>query len=207
MMFDINGCYSEDRNSFISNDTVILTDLSEEALFKLTIKTSGKDISKADWDAEVSDALVIIGQYFQTPISMASIKIWPEFLESSQAIAEYVSDLSPYEISQEQIEEQYFGLRGRLTWIELGTLVLRSEDHNLPSKSRQKAVDSLPLATMPPLLVDDSVLEDGYHRIRKLLKDGATHYWAYVIEEAPEPTQELTVKKPSRWDLDFDITP
>ncbi|WP_408601990.1 hypothetical protein [Pseudomonas sp. PLMAX] len=133
----------------------------------------------------------------------AAAATWPELLESSQAIAEYVADLSPYEISQEQIEEQYFGLRGRLTWIELSTLLLRSSDHNIPSKSRQKAVDSLPVVTMPPLLVDDSVLEDGYHRLRKLMKDGVSHHWAYVMEEGPEPT----VKKASRWDSAYDMTP
>lgn len=141
----------------------------------------------------------------------AATTTWPEFLESSEAIAEYVADLSPYEISQEQIEEQYFGLRGRLTWVELSTLVLRSSDHNIPSKSRQKAVDSLPVVTMPPLLVDDSVLEDGYHRLRKLMKDGVTHHWAYVIEEEPEPEPEPEPgpagRKTSRWDSAFDMTP
>lgn len=137
----------------------------------------------------------------------AATTTWPEFLESSEAIAEYVADLSPYEISQEQIEEQYFGYRGRLTWVDLSTLLLRSEDHNIPSKSRQMAVDGLPVVTMPPLLVDDSVLEDGYHRFRKLMKDGVTHHWAYVMEEAPEPTPEPRVRKPSRWDSAFEMTP
>lgn len=147
----------------------------------------------------------------ETNNETAENAIWPEFLESSAAIAEYVADLSPYEISQEQIEEQYFGLRGRLTWIELGTLLLRSSDHNIPSKSRQKAVDSLPIVTMPPLLVDDSVLEDGYHRFRKLMKDGVTHHWAYIVEEAPEQTPEQTpeptVRRSSRWDSAFDMSP
>lgn len=203
MMFDINGCYPEVRNSYVVPGSVVLTNLSADELFDLTIKTSGSPMSKAAWDAEVDDALVIVDQFFRSQAVMTAPGAWPEFLENSSAIAEYVADLSPYEISQEQIQEQYFGLRGRLTWIELSTLLLRSDDHNIPSKSRQKAVDSQPVMTMPPLLVDDSVLEDGYHRLRKLMKDGATHHLAYVIEEAPEPT----VKKVSRWDSAYDITP
>lgn len=137
----------------------------------------------------------------------SQVKKWPEFLDSAQAIAEYVSNLSPYEISEEQIEEQYFGCRARLTWLDLSTLVLRSDDHNLPSDSRQKKIDGLEVETMPPLLVEDSYLEDGYHRHRKLAKDGITHHWAYVIEEAPEDAPEAPAIKKSKWDTMYDMAP
>lgn len=207
MMFDINGCYPDKRNSFIFPDSAVVTGLTEDELFSLTIKTSGRDMLRADWDAEVADALVIVDQYFKTQVAIAATKAWPEFLENAEAIAEYVADLSPYDISLEQIEELYFGCRGRLAWVDLSTILLRDEDHNMPTKARQKKVDSLPVATMPPLLVDDSVLEDGYHRMRKLMKDGITHHWAYVVEEAPEPTPAPTMKKASRWDSLYDMAP
>lgn len=132
---------------------------------------------------------------------------WPELLVDAQAVAAYVSELSPYEICEEQIEEQYHGCRAKLTWIELSSLSLESGDHNMPSKSRQKNIDSLPVATMPPLLVDESTLQDGYHRLRKLLADGMTHHWAYIVEEVPEDTLEVKAKKASRWDALYDLSP
>jgi hypothetical protein len=130
----------------------------------------------------------------------AKDKVWPECLASAQAIAEYVVGLSPYEVSEEQIEEQYFGCHAKLTWLDLSTVLLESGDHNLPCEDRQKSVDDLPVDTMPPLLVDQSVLQDGYHRFRKLMSEGFTHHWVYVIEEAPEDVLEPAKKKPSKWD-------
>lgn len=135
----------------------------------------------------------------QTPIS-AKDRAWPESLASAQAIAEYVAALSPYEVCEEQIEEQYFGCHARLTWLDLSTVTLESGDHNLPCESRQKSVDGLPVATMPPILIDQSVLQDGYHRFRKLMGEGVTHHWVYVIEEAPEDVLEPVKRKPLKWD-------
>lgn len=141
------------------------------------------------------------------PEETAQSKVWPEYLASAEAIAAYVAELSPYEVCLEQIEEQYFGCRARLTWIELDTLLLHDQDHHEPSLRRQKAVDSLPISSMPPLLVDDFHLEDGYHRLRKLRQDNMTHHWAYVIEEAPEPSSAPVSRKPSRWDEVYDPSP
>lgn len=132
---------------------------------------------------------------------------WPEFLVDAESIATYVSELSPYEVCEEQIEEQYHGCRAKLTWLELASLSLGDEDHNLKSETRQKSIDSQPVATMPPLLVEESQLQDGYHRRRKLLAEGVTHHWAYVIEEAPEDVLEVKTKKPSRWDTLYDLAP
>ncbi|MDT8925538.1 hypothetical protein RBE51_22405 [Pseudomonas taiwanensis] len=142
-----------------------------------------------------------------TPEETPQHMVWPEYLVSAEAIAAYVAVLSPYEVSLEQIEEQYFGCRAKLTWIELDTLLLYDSDHHEPSQGRQEAVDSLPIGTMPPLLVEDFHLEDGYHRLRKLRQDNMTHHWAYVIEEAPEPSAAPAARKPSRWDEVYDQSP
>lgn len=133
--------------------------------------------------------------------------VWPELLSDAQAVAAYVSELSSYEVCEEQIEEQYHGCRAKLIWLELSSLALGDDDHNVREEDRQEAVDSLPVATMPPLLVEDSSLQDGYHRLRKLLADGVTHHWAYVIEVIPEDVLEVKAKKPSRWDALYDLSP
>lgn len=140
------------------------------------------------------------------PISAADMK-WPELLKDQYAIAEYISEHAPYEIEEEMIEELYHGSRAKLTWIELGSLILSKDDNHLACEERQGEVDRLPVSTMPPLFVDDSRLEDGYHRLRKLLKEGATHHWAYIVEAIPEPELEVTKRKPSRWDALYGMEP
>jgi hypothetical protein len=137
----------------------------------------------------------------------AKDRVWPEFLVSAQAIAEYVSELSPYAISEEQLEEHYHGQRARLTWLDLSKVILVSDEHHVPSKKRQKAVDVLPVETMPPLLVENFCLDDGYHRFRKLIQEGVTHHWAYMVELAPEDTPQTPANKPSRWDCLYDRKP
>ena len=110
----------------------------------------------------------------------------PLQLSDPTAIAEYVAELSPYEVSEEQIEEMFRGCVASLRWRPLGSLILENEDYHLSDPERQRACDSGAPETMPPLLVEDNVLQDGYHRLRALRSRGATHYWAYEIEAAPE---------------------
>ena len=71
MMFDINGCYPESRNGFITQGSVVMADLSEDELFHLTMKTSGRPMARVEWDAEVDDALVMVDQFFRSQVAMA----------------------------------------------------------------------------------------------------------------------------------------
>lgn len=142
-----------------------------------------------------------------THLESARDTVWPERLKGPECIATYVSELSSYEVCEEQIEEQFHGCHARLAWVELSTLTLGDDDHNVREEDRQAAVDSLPVTTMPPLLVENNLLQDGYHRLRKLLADGVTHHWVYVIEESPEDVLEVRARKPSRWDTLYDLAP
>lgn len=118
------------------------------------------------------------------------VSAWPERLDSGLAIARHVSDLSPYEICEEQVEEMYFGYQAKLRWTPISDLRLGPADSNGISKKRQKACNSKPVETMPPLLADEGVIMDGSHRYRTLVDKGCTHCWVYHIEVEPEP--ELT---------------
>lgn len=71
MMFDINGCYPESRNSFIFPDTVLVTDLDEAGLLDLTRKTSGHAIPQEEWDARVAEALVVVDEHFASQVVFA----------------------------------------------------------------------------------------------------------------------------------------
>lgn len=138
------------------------------------------------------------GQGTSARLNSARDIVWPGHLKDPQVIAGYISEQSSYELCEEQIEEQFHGCRARLAWIEISMLTLGHDDHNLREEVRQAKADSLPVATMPPLLVEDNLLQDGYHLLRRLLADGATHYWAYVVEEAPENALEVKPVKASK---------
>lgn len=128
---------------------------------------------------------------------------WPALLPDAQAIAEYISSQTPYEICEEQIEEQYFGSGARLQWIALSSISLEHQDNHEIDAERQTECDKRNVATMPPFLVEEGVMQDGHHRIRTLLAKNITHHWAYVVEEAPE--LEMATKSKSRWDKLYDL--
>ncbi|CAE6821819.1 hypothetical protein R70006_06238 [Paraburkholderia domus] len=118
---------------------------------------------------------------------------WPQVLGSERDIARHISGLSPYDVSEEQIEEQYRDCRARLQWVALDSFVTGDENYHLSDEERQAECDRLPAETMPPLLADGNELVDGHHRMRTLLQRDATHWWVYVIEDIPESALELSV--------------
>lgn len=126
------------------------------------------------------------------------VSTWPELLDSGLAIARHVSDLSPYEICEEQIEEMYFGYQAKLRWTPISYLRLGPADSNGISKKRQKACDSKSVETMPPLLADEGVIMDGSHRYRTLVDKGCTHCWVYHIEVEPEHSSTPVTNKARR---------
>jgi hypothetical protein len=108
---------------------------------------------------------------------------WAAELTDNRAIAEYVARCSPYEICEEQIEDNYIGCNAVLEWRALDTLTHGNADGNQADSERQKVCDALHLEKMPPLLVDSGEVQDGNHRLRALLKRGVTHFWIYNIQE------------------------
>jgi len=71
MMFDIGGCYLELRNGWIGPDTVLLSNLSEGELLEVTRRTSGHAIPRAEWDAEVEQALAVVETHLRPQVSLA----------------------------------------------------------------------------------------------------------------------------------------
>lgn len=139
----------------------------------------------------------------QFPAPPSDYSRWPDLLPDAQAIAEYISSQTPYEICEEQIEEQYFGSGAKLQWIALSSISLENQDNHEIDPSRQAKCDKRSVKTMPPFLVEDGVMQDGHHRIRTLLSKGVTHHWAYAVKAAPEP--ELASPSSSRWDKLYDM--
>lgn len=104
-------------------------------------------------------------------------------LENNYEIAQYIADLSPYDVCIEQIEEQFFGCMAVLRLRAVETLKPGSAEGNMADDNRQAVCDSLPIETMPPLLVDGDCVVDGNHRLRALIKRGASRCWVYEIQD------------------------
>jgi hypothetical protein len=152
---------------------------------------------------ELAELNVEIEDLEQVPAPPSDYSRWPDLLPDAQSIAEYISSQTPYEICEEQIEEQYFGSAARLQWVALSSISLENQEHHEIDPKRQAKCDKSNVETMPPFLVEDGVMQDGHHRIRTLLAKGITHHWVYVVEEAPEP--ELASPTASRWDKVYDL--
>lgn len=129
--------------------------------------------------------------------SMTEQNKWPLFLQNPSAVADYVSNHSPYEICSEQIEEMYIGCRARLRWTALNEIRLGPSSNNMEDETRQKICNHRPVETMPPLLVDDGQIMDGSHRFRSLMLKGQTHFWVYHIEDAPQASVDYRSSEPS----------
>jgi hypothetical protein len=68
LFFDIDGCRSMKKNSWVFPDNVALAKLSEDDLFNLVVKTSGHDLQKDEWNAHIDAAIVVAEQYFRSEI-------------------------------------------------------------------------------------------------------------------------------------------
>lgn len=85
MMFDIGGCYLETRNGWISPSTVLLSNFNEDDLLKLTRRTSGHALPKAEWDIEVEKAIVVLKAYLRPHVAFAQSLGMPQPPSSPEA--------------------------------------------------------------------------------------------------------------------------
>lgn len=119
---------------------------------------------------------------------------WKEKLRSAAEIADYVVNLSNYDVCREQIEDYFFNCHANLVWIDIRSLETQSSDHNLKDDDRQAVCDSLDTRTMPPLLIENGKIIDGHHRLRTLLQRDTLYHWAYEVEEIPEQNMRQGLK-------------
>jgi hypothetical protein len=108
---------------------------------------------------------------------------WPEQLEDNEAIADYIAELSPSYIDRELCAENFRGCRAILRLVPIQEINPAHTDAHERFPHREAEYAALDLATMPPLLLDHGVIEDGHHRYRVAKAKGASHLWCYEIVE------------------------
>lgn len=116
---------------------------------------------------------------------------WAPDLSCADAIAAYVETYSSDDVSTEMIEEQFSGCCAKLELVPISAIREGDADSNIGCKKKQKKYDGLPAETMPPILIEDGVIQDGHHRYRSAVARGSVEMWCYVVSPTPEPAEEI----------------
>lgn len=97
-------------------------------------------------------------------------------------IANYIEEISSKPVDKQLIEEYFFNCKAILQECLVESLVLENKDHHLPDKTLERKYFKLPLETMPPLVVENNKIIDGYHRYRVLRQLKVKKVRIYRIE-------------------------
>ncbi len=107
--------------------------------------------------------------------------MYKPILKDNFEIAEYISSISTNYFDLEVAEEYFFGCYAVLKKVDVDALKTDDEDHHLGSKIKDMKYQSLSLKTMPPLVIENSIIIDGHHRHRALKLLGYKKVKVYEI--------------------------
>lgn len=107
---------------------------------------------------------------------------FPERLNDADAIANYIAELSDYDVDTEFVAEVFEDCCAVLAEVPVANLIEGDADHNIPDKKKQVRYNKLLADTMPPILVEDGVIQDGHHRYRAALVRGESTILCYVVQ-------------------------
>lgn len=124
----------------------------------------------------------MLKQRIQVYLIQANTK-WPEYLEDTRAIANYIAYHATDYVDEEFIEEHFNGCHAVLKTLPIGSIKPGHEYDNLRNKRKEKSYAKLNIESMPPIVVMDGEIIDGNHRYRVALSKGCTHIKAYVATE------------------------
>lgn len=113
----------------------------------------------------------------------AEVPSWPPVLKDRYAIADYIETVASAYVDNEYISEHFRGCRAVLRMVPLAQIREGDEDHNIPSKAKERRYAKMDIATMPPIVIEDGEIQDGHHRYRVAKAKGLTEMLCYVVEE------------------------
>ena len=87
-------------------------------------------------------------------------------LKNSIEIAEFISEFATDYVDEDLILEYFFGCKAILKKVSTITIKIENSDNHIRNKKKEKIYENLPFETMPPLVVEKSVVLDGNHRLR-----------------------------------------
>lgn len=120
-----------------------------------------------------------------TIIESAGVQWSPE-LNDSYEIADYLESISASPLNWDDMVNNWKGCRAVLKRIPINEIKPTYADIHAHFPERDEAYANMDPNTMPPLIIDKGIIEDGYHRYRAALKMGLKELLCYVIVENPE---------------------
>lgn len=123
---------------------------------------------------------------------------WPQVFETPRAIAEHVSSLSDYDVDEEFIEEHFFECGAVLRLLPVEDLQEGDPNGNVACDKKAEKYKRMPIETMPPILCENGIVEDGNHRLRDARARGLSHIWAYVVMPINELPKKPVLQNPKR---------
>jgi len=102
-------------------------------------------------------------------------------LKNSTEIAEYISEFATDYVDEDLVIEYFFNCKGVLKKVSVEEIQLDNSDNHSRSKIKEKRYSALSSDTMPPLIVENSIVADGNHRLRVARKRGQQEIYIYDI--------------------------
>jgi hypothetical protein len=121
---------------------------------------------------------------------------WEPILTSPEKISSYIDEQSTGFVDREFIEEYLWGCGARLRLVPIAEIKEGHPDQNVRSKKKEARYAKLALATMPPIVINMGVVEDGNHRFREAVRRGVEAIWCYEVLEI-EQFHEASAAAPS----------
>lgn len=109
---------------------------------------------------------------------------WKNTLDDNVEIAQYIEAVSPDDVDVANLEDIYRGKCAVLRYVPIENISPNpAGDSHQEVPERMSQYRMLDPATMPPLLTELGLIEDGHHRYKIALENGMTHVWCYEIAE------------------------
>lgn len=102
-------------------------------------------------------------------------------LKDEYEIADHIDQHSPSYVDREYMHDYFRGAKAVLKKTPVTEIKFGDADHNRRDSKKQKKYDMMPHYKQPPIVVQDGKVEDGHHRLRSAIKQGATHVMAYHV--------------------------
>jgi len=108
---------------------------------------------------------------------------WPKILRSAKEISDYISSQSSNYVDKEVIEEYFSGCQAVLEELPLESIREGNPEANIRDKRKERKYTKLDIATMPPIVVENGIIQDGNHRFRVAKAKGLNKILCYVVKE------------------------
>lgn len=107
--------------------------------------------------------------------------MFKKILDSTDEITGFIIETSSDFVDEELIYEYFFGCKAVLKSVEVSELRMEDQNHHLRSRRKEKEYEQLPINTIPPLIVENGIVVEGYHRLRIIIKKKISTVKVYEI--------------------------